>query len=268
MDVQEIGLEAHGAIDGYVNRVLVVGESAGPAVEDRCTGWLGHQFHLGSGGVGALVRQLARHLNALTDIVPHRGEGDAFLIHPDKNPNTTGAVLLGVAPPTPGAHLARMRDGFCRNDLRSLVVIGEDAAAVLGEHLLERLDLLVVSDVLPTPTTAAAHFLLPGCAHAEKAGSFINAYGRVQRFEPAIAPPGDAQPEWQFLRELVIAVTGQTPPDSVVGLFDALARETSALAGLTWSGLGASGQQISTGPPSPVRAPGLQASGNIVGRVP
>ncbi len=61
----------------------------------------------------------------------------------------------------------------------------------------------IVSDILPNETTRLAHYLLPGCAHAEKRGTFTNTKGRVQKFMKAVEPRGEARPEWEFLHELV-----------------------------------------------------------------
>jgi predicted molibdopterin-dependent oxidoreductase YjgC len=64
----------------------------------------------------------------------------------------------------------------------------------IGADLLAKLDTLIVSDILPNKTTEAAHYLLPGCAQAEKRGTFTNVKGRVQRFLKAVEPRGDARP--------------------------------------------------------------------------
>jgi len=47
--------------------------------------------------------------------------------------------------------------------------------------LTGKLETLIVSDILPNATTNLAHYLLPGCAHAEKRGTFTNTKGRVQK---------------------------------------------------------------------------------------
>src|SRR5262249_31286310 len=128
---------------------------------------------------------------------------------------------------------------------KMLLVFGED----LTKHgftpeELRRLDLLVASDILPNATTAAAHFVLPGCAHAEKRGSFTNIKGRVQRFVKAVEPKGDARPEWEFLHDLVYHVTGRNGFASIEGLFNQMAAEVPAFRGLTWAGLGDTGATI------------------------
>jgi predicted molibdopterin-dependent oxidoreductase YjgC len=122
------------------------------------------------------------------------------------------------------------------------LVFGEDVTKHgIPATTLAKLDTLIVSDILPNETTKLAHLLLPGTAHAEKRGSFTNANGRVQRFFPAVQPPGDARAEWEFLAELVSIVTGQAVPQNIEGLFNLMAREVPAFAGLTWAGLGEHG---------------------------
>jgi predicted molibdopterin-dependent oxidoreductase YjgC len=101
-----------------------------------------------------------------------------------------------------------------------------------------------VSDILPNETTERAHYVLPGCAHAEKRGTFTNAKGRVQKFMKAIEPPGDARPEWEFLHELVFQVTGKDGYASIEGLFNAMAKEMPAFKGLNWAGLGDTGVTV------------------------
>ena len=103
---------------------------------------------------------------------------------------------------------------------------------------------MIVSDILPNNTVAAAHYLLPGTAHAEKRGSFTNVKGRVQRFMKAVEPPGNARPEWEFLHELVFNVTGQNGFVSIEGLFNQMAKEVPAFAALTWASLGDQGASV------------------------
>jgi predicted molibdopterin-dependent oxidoreductase YjgC len=133
---------------------------------------------------------------------------------------------------------AGIRDGR----LRALIVFGEDVTRCgITADLLERLELLVVSDILPNATTALAHYLLPGCAHAEKRGSFVNAKGRLQRFHKAVEPPGDARPETEFLTELVTAITGHSLPAPLPALFSRMAADVPVFQGQTWAGLGDTG---------------------------
>ncbi|HEY3916136.1 MAG TPA: molybdopterin-dependent oxidoreductase, partial [Verrucomicrobiae bacterium] len=186
-----------------------------------------------------LLKKLADKLGAITDCVPRTGEADKLLLNADKNPNTTGAKLIGIAPSQIGSNLPKIASGISDGSIKTLIVFGEDVTkAGISENLLAKLDLLIVSDILPNKTTTLAHYLLPGCAHAEKRGSFVNVKGRVQRFMQNTQPKGNARPEWEFLHELTHNVTGQNGFSSIEGLFNQMAAEVPAFKGLTWAGLG------------------------------
>jgi predicted molibdopterin-dependent oxidoreductase YjgC len=115
----------------------------------------------------------------------------------------------------------------------------------LSADLLAKLDTLVVSDILPNATTALATHLLPGAAHAEKRGTFVNVKGRFQKFLKAVEAPGDARAEWETLHELVHNVTGQNGFVSIEGLFNQMAKEVPAFAGLEWATVGDTGVNVS-----------------------
>ncbi len=192
-----------------------------------------------------LLRKLAQRLGAASDSVPRAGEADRWLVSADRNPNSAGARLFGLAADPMGSNVARFAQGIRTGSLRTLLVLGEDVTRCgLGADLLAKIETLIVSDVLPNPTTALAHYLLPGCAAVEKRGSFTNAHGRVQRFFAAIDPPGDARPEWELLRDLVMAVTDRALPDTIEGLFNQMAGDVRALHGIEWAALGDAGLTV------------------------
>ena len=192
-----------------------------------------------------LLSKLAKRLDALTDSVPRFAEGDKLLLNADRNPNSNGAILIGLAPPQMGSNLPRIAEGIRSGGIRTLIVFGEDVTRQgIGAELLSSLQTLIVSDILPSPTTALAHYLLPGCAHAEKRGTFTNLKGRVQKFMKAVEPRGDARPEWEFLHELIFQVTGQNGFVSIEGLFNQMAQEIPAFRGLSWARLGDTGATV------------------------
>lgn len=194
-----------------------------------------------------LLKKLAAKLNALTDSVPRTGEGDRLLLNPDRNPNSTGARLIGICTDRMGEQIPKIAAGIEQGAIKTLIVFGEDvtkhgiSAAVLG-----KLETLIVSDILPSETAKLAHYVLPGCAHVEKRGTMTNVKGRVQKFMKAIEPPGDARPEWEFLHELVFQVTGSDGYRSIEGLFNQMAQEVPAFNGLTWATLGDAGVTVPT----------------------
>jgi NADH-quinone oxidoreductase subunit G len=186
-----------------------------------------------------LLKKLALKLEALTDSVPRIAEGDKLLLNADRNPNATGSRLIGLSGAPMGSNLPKIAAGIANELITTLIVFGEDVTKVgLGGNLLAKLDTLIVSDILPNKTTALAHYLLPGCAHAEKRGSFVNAKGRVQRFMQNIQPKGDSRPEWDVLRELAGVLAGFNGFSTIEGVFNEMAAEVPAFRGLTWAALG------------------------------
>jgi NADH-quinone oxidoreductase subunit G len=189
-----------------------------------------------------LLAKLATRLGALTDSVPRLGESDRLLLSADRNPNSNGARLTGIAAEPMGSNLPKIAEGIRSGHIKTLLVFGEDVTRHgLGADVLGKLDTLIVSDILPNETTRLAHYVLPGCAQAEKRGSFTNTKGRVQKFMKSVEPPGDARPEWEFLQELALDTAGQNGFVSVEGLFNRMAAEIPAFSGLTWAGLGDTG---------------------------
>jgi len=212
-----------------------------------------------------LISKLKARLGAISDAIPRVGEGDKLLVSDDKNPNTNGARLTGICFTEMGINLAKIADGISQGKIKTLLVFGENIARrgvsnvqlreretiseVVDDHgltpeLLGKLDTLIVSDILPNETTKLAHYVLPGCAHAEKRGTFTNTKGRVQKFMKAVEAPGDARPEWEFLHDLVHHVTGQNGFVTIEGLFNEMARDVSAFHGLTWAALGDTGLTV------------------------
>jgi NADH-quinone oxidoreductase subunit G len=186
-----------------------------------------------------LLKKLATKLGALTDSVARLGEADKLLVAADRNPNSSGARLTGIAGAELGGSLSKIADGIRCGAIKTLVVFGEDVTkAGISAELLGKLETLIVSDILPNATTAAAHYLLPGCAHAEKRGTFVNVTGRLQKFVKAVEPKGDARPEWEFLHELVHNVTGQNGFMSIEGLFNQMAKEVPGFSGIEWARIG------------------------------
>jgi len=192
-----------------------------------------------------LLGKLKAKLNAISDSVPRIGDGDSLLVNADKNPNSAGARLTGIAANPMGSNLSKITDGIRRGSIKTLIVFGEDVMKHgIGADLLGKLETLIVSDILPSQTTELAHYVLPGCAHAEKRGTFTSIKGRVQKFMKAVEPRGDARPEWEFLHDLVYNITGQNGFVSIEGLFNQMAKEVSAFDGLTWASLGDMGVNV------------------------
>jgi NADH-quinone oxidoreductase subunit G len=75
-----------------------------------------------------------------------------------------------------------------------------------------------------------ADVILPGASYAEKAGTYVNLEGRVQRGDRAVFAPGDAREDWTILRALSDRLGATLPFDTFEGLRAAMFAEVPELA--------------------------------------
>jgi ferredoxin-nitrate reductase len=69
----------------------------------------------------------------------------------------------------------------------------------LLEHALRSVEFLVVQDGFhPTPTSDFAHLVLPAAIWGEKQGTYTNSERRVSKVNAAVAPPGEARPDFDI----------------------------------------------------------------------
>ncbi len=94
-----------------------------------------------------------------------------------------------------------------KGNLKAMYIMGENPIRSLPQSArvqkaLDKLELIIVQDILHTETTELAHILLPGAPFAEKGGTFTNMEGRIQSFEAASRPRGESREDWRILDEL------------------------------------------------------------------
>ena len=192
-----------------------------------------------------LTGQLARTLGVeLIDIVPRTGPSDDILLSADRNPNTNGALLLGVTS-NPGARLRDIVEGVASGRVKALVALGENPIELgFTTAQLSALQSFVVMNILSNESTPAATALLPSFGFAEKRGSMINGKGRLQRLNRAVRGPGQARDDWEILRDLIQAYAGRNGIYSIEDVFRQMSESVPALAGLSLSKIGDLGVQV------------------------
>ena len=218
-----------------------------------------------------LTRALAAALgtNQLS-LVPRTAEADALLVAADRNPNTTGAQLI-LETEDPHAKLDAIREGVRTGAIKALIVLGEDLITDAGFRFddLAKLDFLVQSHTLANPTALAAHLVLPAAAFTEKRGSMVNLSGRLQRLNRAAQLPGQARDDWEILRDLAQAISGQPSTlTRIEDVFNAVAAAHPAFHGLTLAKIGDQGTPVvATGYQIPLLAneQAAKAAGRING---
>ena len=67
----------------------------------------------------------------------------------------------------------------------------------------ERLNLLVVHDILPSPVARKAHFIVPGVTFAEKEGCYVNHAGLIQSTDWGVRPAEGAHADGQVFCDLL-----------------------------------------------------------------
>jgi assimilatory nitrate reductase catalytic subunit len=71
------------------------------------------------------------------------------------------------------------------------------------QQALEGLEFLVVQDGYhPTPTSEYAHLMLPAAIWGEKEGTYTNSERRVSKVNRAVAPPGEARPDFDIFMDV------------------------------------------------------------------
>ena len=81
-----------------------------------------------------------------------------------------------------------------------------DVSWIVEAKRTGRLAHLIVHGVLMTELARAADIVLPGAAWVEKDATYVNGQGRLQAAARAIAPPGDAQEDWQVFVNVGLAL--------------------------------------------------------------
>ncbi len=215
-----------------------------------------------------LVKQLQAATQAkYFDAIPRTGGADNYLRADDMNPNTNGLrTILGFEP---GAQLDTIQRAVRSGVVKVVIALGENLIkAGFDREALSKLKLLASSHILANATAELSHFVLPGASYAEKRGSMINVTGRLQRLNAAVKSPGQARDDWEILRDLVLALTGNNGLHSADDVFKQLANDYPLFQGLTLSRLGDMGIQVmETGQTVPVleREKERKSKGIIVG---
>jgi len=231
------------------------------AIAKRLQGQQGRIAILGSGFLtceeaylfGKLADALSAERGVPVDIGPERTIPNlkGGITGREAAPNRRGAELAGLAS-RDGSLTA---DDLLRGDgaARCEAVIvcdsdfGEAAHAPEVIERLRRAPFLVVFGWADTPLAKVADIALPVAHHGEKDGTFVNVEWRVQRFQRAFPPPGEARAAVEVLSDLLSrfdAGWAKVSAGAAGAIFDRLASELPAFAGLTWHGLPATGAAL------------------------
>jgi NADH-quinone oxidoreductase subunit G len=170
---------------------------------------------------------------------------DGLLRRTDKTANTRGARDLAVVPGPGGQDVAGMLEAAAQGRLKALFVLEEDLVTAFPDRpvaaALGRLELLVVSSLFPSETTAAAHAVLPALGFAEKEGSFTNFQGRIQKLHRALTPPLASRGLLEALRDLGRDLGRDVGPVDPEQIWARIGEMAGPYRGIAWKDIGPQG---------------------------
>jgi len=107
-----------------------------------------------------------------------------------------------------------------KGKIKGMYITGENPVlsfpnSKLITEILTSLDFLVVQDMFLTETAKLANVVLPAASFAEKAGTFTNFEGRVNRVRKAIEPIGESLPDWEIILRLADKMGSLMPYSSL-----------------------------------------------------
>ncbi len=145
--------------------------------------------------------------------------------------------------PHKGWHLSEMIDAMGRGAMTSLFCIGEnpaqaDADATHIDHVLAKLDHLVVQEIFLTKTAQMAHVVLPAAATwCEGEGTVTNSERRVQRVRKVVDPPGEARDELWIISQIARRMGADFGEPTGESTWNELRSLSPAFKGMTYARL-------------------------------
>jgi formate dehydrogenase major subunit len=152
-----------------------------------------------------------------------------------------------------GLKLPEMLDGALAGSVKAMWISGYDIAqsdpdtARVGAAL-ERLELLVVSELFENETTKFADVVLPAASFLEKSGTFTNGERRIQLVQAAVEPPLGAKTDLETCVLLAERLGHPLPYAGPADVMAEVARLTPHFAGVTYERLGRRGLQWPVAP--------------------
>lgn len=145
-----------------------------------------------------------REVGGMASLLPgHRDPGNAA--HRAEIARLWGVDAL---PETPGKTAVELFEAAANGEIKLLWIACTNPAQsmpdqALVRRALARCELVILQEAFADTATAAfADVLLPAASWGEKEGTVTNSERRISRVRAAIAPPGEARPDWQIVRDL------------------------------------------------------------------
>jgi NADH-quinone oxidoreductase subunit G len=156
-----------------------------------------------------LLRRIDKNAMLALGPIPVVGEDEhfpkGFTIRAEKCPNRLGVENVLAHFTGKIVSFENLLQSVEKGELQGVWVAGGYKNDWIDEPTaakFERLSLLVVQDLFPSPLAERATYLLPAAAFAEREGSYVNHADRLQSVSQAIRPPLGVRTEGSLLWEM------------------------------------------------------------------
>jgi NADH-quinone oxidoreductase subunit G len=170
---------------------------------------------------------------------------DGVLRRLDRFPNSRGAALLGLVPGPGGTGIVAATE----RSFKLVYLLGADRLSESDRlpqirAILERAGTVIAHAAHDSELLDLCDLVFPVTMAPEKRGTFVNHGGRVQRIEPAVAPPGETEPDGRVLAFIAEKLSEPIGVHDPAAVFAELAGRVPAFLGLAFGQLGDTGRQV------------------------
>ena len=149
-----------------------------------------------------------------------------------------GAAL----PASPGLSAPEILKAAAEGRIKALWVVSDHwlrsaPDRKLVDAALDKLELLVVSDLFLTGTAERAHVVFPAVSFAEKEGVVVNCERRLQRNVRALNPRRGARADWEIFQAVAQAMGAKWSYRTTEDVFREIVRLVPAYRGPSWGAL-------------------------------
>ncbi|OGL39519.1 MAG: hypothetical protein A2042_07265 [Candidatus Schekmanbacteria bacterium GWA2_38_11] len=171
---------------------------------------------------------------------------DEILRRVDKNPNTMGALEIGIPAVIDSERILNIiKDGKVKAlYLMNPKTVTEKSGEEKFREALAKVEFVVTHATHKNDGLNAFDLVLPVSVFAEKDGTFTNYAKRVQRINKAFNAPGDSISDWEIVAELMKRTGYPVKASNAEEVFTALSEEVPSFKGLTYTSIGDGGKVL------------------------
>ncbi len=145
-------------------------------------------------------------------------------------------------PTSKGLDNQEMIEAIHQGKLKAIYLKGEDTITSDANEnnvrtALEKLEFLVVQDVIMSETARYADVVLPASPSLEKDGTFTNTERRIQRLYQVFEPLGESKPDWRIIQDIANALGANWNYGHPSEVMDEVASLTPMFAGVNYQRL-------------------------------